>query len=186
MSDTIKCSCGFENHTSCSFCIKCGKGLPGAKPRKSRPVKSLGIEPPPAAEQPQKGTAERLQEVAENSGFAHKKTRSGWQVTVPVDGRDCAVHVLFDGKDTDGQDVISFLAVCEPARDDHAMSLLEHNSKLLYCAYAVRRLKKKRYVVVTSSQLAATADPEELQKILRSVAAGADRVRQVSASNNEA
>ena len=177
MSATVKCSCGFENHTSCTFCIQCGKTLPGTKPRKARAVKLTTVEPPPAGAAPERGTPERVEQIAKQSGVAHEKTRAGWRITVPVDERPQPVHVLFDGKDAAGNDVITFLAVAAPANDDYAVSLLAQNSKLMYCAFAIRRFKKKRYFAVTASQLAKTADPEEVRATWRAVAVQADRLR---------
>lgn len=175
---TVPCpACGAESHVTCRFCIHCGKSLPaGTAAPKRKSTKN--VTPPKPTDVPQASTADFLRQVASQAGFEEvKSTSNGLSVRLPTEGdRTQQVHVFFDGKDDQGQDVITFLSICAPVDDRAAMTLLRANSGIFYGSYAVRKIKGQEYFVVTSSQLAPTADSAEIKSIIRSVALRADRL----------
>jgi hypothetical protein len=125
------------------------------------------------------GTKALLKRVVKEAGLEYKTTKTGYRVVVPLgDGREQKVHVLFNGHDDDGQDVVSFVSICAPADDRRAMTLLRFNSKLAYAAFAVMPIGGEDHFVVTANQLASTADPDEIRKQLFEVAKRADAVEQ--------
>jgi len=173
--ETVKCSnCGFENHSSCRFCIQCGKGLKGAA---APSPKSPEPEPHESPEVPKPGTEDLLKRVAKESGYEHEPRRDGWKVLVPLgQDRRQKVYVMFNGHDDDGEDIVSFLSICGEATDRHAMTLLRFNSRIPYGAFAVKTIQGKEYFVATANQLASTADPQEIGKLLFEVARRADAI----------
>lgn len=126
---------------------------------------------------PSPDTEKILRDVATRSGYEYQETTAGYSVVVPLSNeRSQTVHVLFNGHDEEGQDIISFLSFCGPAEPRHAMEFLRLNSKLTYCAFAIRASKGSEHIVVTANQLAETADPDEIRRILSEVAKWADAV----------
>lgn len=174
--DIRKCpSCDFENHSSSQFCIQCGQDLTAeaeeAEEEQTEP------EPHERPEMPQDETERMLQRIVEESDFEHEKTRAGWKVAVTMgEDRTQKVYVMFNGKDNDGNDIISFLSVCGRARRDAAMQLLRLNSREPYGAFAVKTIQGKEYFVMVANQLAQTADLKEVQTLLTRVAVRADDI----------
>jgi hypothetical protein len=176
--DTLKCpECGFENHTSCRFCIQCGTSLAEAEPA---PAGEPG-EPEPYGrpEVARPDTEELLRRIVEESGYEHSSARAGWKVTVPLaQERRQVVYVMFNGKDDDGKDIVSFLSVCGDADEGRAMDLLRFNTTPSHGAFGLKTIRGRDYFVVTANQLADTADPDELRSILLHVARRADSVEE--------
>lgn len=174
---TTNCpSCDFENHSTSRFCIGCGTKLPASEV--AEPQSPGGPAVPVASPEPQGESTKRLlQRIAEESGFASQERQGGLTLQVPLPGdRKQTVHVLFDGKDDDGHEVLTFLSVCGKADAAYDRVLLESNNRITYCAFAVRKIQGKTYFVVTASQLVATADLQELRKVIDAVARRADRL----------
>jgi hypothetical protein len=165
-------TCQCENVSVTLFCMRCGTLLA------CQPLTDAGLPgPDPASAEARPDTETQLKRVVDHAGFVHTKTRTGYCVTVPLrEGRHQDVHIIFSGHDDDGHDVISFLSICGPADERRAMTLLRFNSKLTYAAFAVKAIGDKDYIVVTANQPAATADPEEIRKLLLAVAKHADAV----------
>ncbi|MBU0637770.1 MAG: hypothetical protein KKB50_02815 [Planctomycetes bacterium] len=172
MAGTQVCPrCSFENHSSSRFCIGCGKGLSGTG------AASGGgeLEPHENPELPQPATEDLLKRVVVQSKYEYKPTKAGFRVTVPLaEQRQQKVYVMFNGHDDEGHDIISFLSICGPRTDKHADALLRLNSRLPYAAFAIKTIEGQEFFVVTANQLAATADPEEVRKLLYHVARRAD------------
>lgn len=173
---TRTCSeCKFENHGGNFFCIQCGALLACGSGAPSLEDGDGHLEPNPSPEVPQVDTVALLERVVGRSGYESKRTAAGYRVVVPLGGdRRQRVHVLFNGQDDDGHDIISFLSICGPADEVHAMNLLRFNTKLTYGSFAVRTIRGQEYFVVTANQLAVTADAEEIHKQLFEVAKRAD------------
>ncbi|MBU0716753.1 MAG: hypothetical protein KJ749_00760 [Planctomycetes bacterium] len=172
-------SCGFANPTQAFNCAQCDILLVCTPSVVSGSKCSGDPEPDGSGKTPQASTKALLKRVVTQAGLEYKKTKTGYRVVVPLGGkRRQKVHVLFNGHDDEGQDVVSFLSICAPADDRRAMTLLRFNSKLAYAAFAVMPIDGEDHFVVTANQLAATADPEEIRKQLFEVAKRADAVEQ--------
>ncbi|MBN2559710.1 MAG: YbjN domain-containing protein [Phycisphaerae bacterium] len=179
-------TCKFENHIRSMFCVQCGTLLACAPAAPGAAGKSSEPEPQASFDTPKPDTEELLRRVVAEAGFEYDKTRAGYRVIVPIgESRRQQVHVLFNGRDDEGHDVISFLSVCGPADERRAMTLLRFNSKLVYGAFAVKRIEDRDYFVVTANQLAATADADEIRKQLAEVAKRADAVEMKLSSGGD-
>ncbi len=179
-------SCRFESPAQAFNCTRCGEMLVCTASVRSSGRGAVDPEPDESAEAPRAETEKLLERVVSGAGLEHRRTRAGYVVVVPLAGdRRQKVHVLFAGRDDEGQDVISFLSICGPADDRRAMALLRFNSKLTYAALAVRSIKGEDYFVVTANQLAATADAEEIRKMLIEVAKRADAVEKKIGSGKD-
>ncbi|MEM8865089.1 MAG: SPFH domain-containing protein [Planctomycetota bacterium] len=100
-------------------------------------------------------------------------------VTVPISGlRQQRVVVTFDTTDEHGNRLVTFSSVCGPARPEQAMTLLEYNAKMVLGAFAVRDLGSGAMVVIQANQLAETADPLEISRLLTAVAWQADKAEE--------
>lgn len=172
MADNIrKCNeCGFENHGNSRFCVQCGSDLIHEKS-----ADTGDPEPNESPEVPQNETVEVMRRIAEESGYEHEKIDAGWRIKMPMgEDRKQIVYVTFNGHDDDGNDLISFFSVCGEVLQTHAMDLLRFNSSLAYGAYAIKTFQGKEYYVMRATQLAATADTDELRNMLTYVGAYAD------------
>ena len=185
-STTRMCGyCFYDNHPGTRFCVKCGRRVEDAAPTRAG-TESEALEPHESPEVAQASTEDLLTRVVRQSGYEFSQTRAGYRVVVPV-GKDRTqkVHVLFNGHDDDGHDIVSFISICAEATERHAMSLLRLNNKLTYGAFAVKTIQGKEYFVVTANQLAETADVEEIGKQLFEVAKRADTVENLLTSGKD-
>ncbi len=79
------------------------------------------------------------------------ETERGWRITLPVGGgRKQTVHVL-RSNDDESTELIAFLSLCGPVQEDLALKLLEWNSRLTNCAFAVRAINGERMFVLNAN-----------------------------------
>jgi membrane protease subunit (stomatin/prohibitin family) len=117
--------------------------------------------------------------VAQSSGFHLQESGDQWRITVPVGPlRKQIVSVQFGGKDEEGHAVIAYQSNCGPFAEHHALSLLRYNTKLIHGAFAVVDSASGATLVLRANQLADSADPLEVTRVLTAVAWQADRVEQ--------
>jgi len=120
-----------------------------------------------------------VRSVAESAGWRIQEAGSAWHVTVPIGAlRKQTVTVNFDGKDEEGHDVIAYTSICGPASEKNAMALLRYNMKMVHGAFAVQKTGSGEVVVVQANQLADTADPLEVTRVMTAVAWQADKVEE--------
>ncbi len=176
-------SCYFQNHISAQFCTICGKTLNDAGDAQAEDQ----LVPNERPESPKSVTESLLHTVVKASGYKSRQTRAGYAVTVPLGKkRQQKVHVIFNGYDDDGNDVISFISIASQAKDSAAMSMLRLNNKMHYGSFAVKTINGKEYFVVMASQLAETADLKEISKQLFEVARRADMVENLLSKGKDA
>jgi len=185
--DIVTCpSCGAQNSRGVLFCMNCGETLNQKDRDKALEDYTLGE---PKEENPglvSLQTQHLLETIVRWSNMEASRTNGGYRITVPLEGeRRQVVHVVFNGKDRDGSEYISYLSLCGELRPGMEKKLLRLNSRLLYCACAIKDIKGAEHVVVTANQLARTADPEEVEKILRNVARKADMIEQRLSERDE-
>lgn len=132
--------------------------------------------------------------VAESAGYWIEEEESDhgdgpggvMHVTLPVNPlRKQRVEVSFDKADEEGNRLVTFSSCCGPAREDLAMRLLEYNAKMVHGAFAVRDDGAGAMVVVQANQLAETADPLEISRLLTAVAWQADRAEEKLTGGDE-
>ncbi len=120
-----------------------------------------------------------LRGVAESIGGKIAESGDIWQVTIPVGTlRRQVVTVQFGTKDSEGHDIIAYTSTCGPASEKNAMQLLRYNTKMIHGAFAVVDSTSGATVVLQANQLAETADPLEVTRVLTAIAWQADKVEQ--------
>ena len=73
---------------------------------------------------------------------------------------------------------IDISSVCGPASERTAMLLLRFNEQMVHGAFAVKGTSSGDMVVVQANQLADTADPLEVTRLLTAVAWQADKAEE--------
>ncbi|QDU96463.1 SPFH domain-containing protein [Lignipirellula cremea] len=117
--------------------------------------------------------------VANASDWSVDESADEWKVTVPIGSlRRQVVRVKFDGKDNEGHKLISFSSTCGPASEKNAMALLRYNMNTVHGAFAVQNTDSGEIVVIQANQLADTADPLEITRIVTALAWQADKVEE--------
>ncbi|NIL96862.1 MAG: SPFH domain-containing protein [Planctomycetales bacterium] len=117
--------------------------------------------------------------VAEAAGYEIGEEGDVWRITVATGSlRKQVVQVRFDTRDEEGHALISYKSVCGPATEKNAMKLLRYNTRLVHGAFAVADSGSGEMVVIQANQLAETADPMEVTRVLTSVAWQADKVEE--------
>lgn len=127
-----------------------------------------------------------VRQVVQAAGYNLREEGDTWHVQVPVGSlRKQDVVVRFGEKDEAGSDIIHFASTCGPARPDIAMKLLDYNARLVHGAFAVQDFGSGPMVVLTSNELADTADPLEISKLITAIAWQADKVEEKLVGGDE-
>ncbi len=117
--------------------------------------------------------------VAQSAGYTITEGGDRWDITVPIGSlRKQIVRVAFDRKDEDGQAILSFTSICGPSSEGNAMKLLKYNQNLVHGAFAVIEEGGQDKIAIQANQLAASADPLAVSRILSAVAWQADKVEE--------
>jgi hypothetical protein len=117
--------------------------------------------------------------VAQGAGWQLNESGDVWSVVVPIGSlRKQTVHVDFTVKDDDGNAVLGFSSVCGPASERNAMALLRYNTKMIHGAFAVQQTPAGEMIVVQGNQLANTADPLQVTRVMTAIAWQADKVEE--------
>ena len=120
-----------------------------------------------------------VRSVANSAGWQVQETGDVWQIVVPVGPlRKQTISVQFGGKDDEGHELISISSICGPASDRNAMALLRYNTKMVHGAFAVLPTPSGEVIVVQANQLAHTADPLAITRVLTAVAWQADKAEE--------
>jgi membrane protease subunit (stomatin/prohibitin family) len=120
-----------------------------------------------------------VRSVAAAGGYQLQEAGEMMHVTVPIGPlRKQTVTVDFGSKDKEGHSMISYLSACGPVRPKLAMKLLEYNAKMVHGAFAVKNLGAGDMIVIQANELAETADPLAVSRLLSSIAWQADRVEE--------
>ncbi len=102
-----------------------------------------------------------------------------WQATIPLGSlRKQTVSIDFSRRDEEGHAIIAYSATCGPATPQNALLLLRFNEQMVHGAFAVRGTPSGDMVVVQANQLADTADPLEITRLVTAVAWQADRAEE--------
>jgi membrane protease subunit (stomatin/prohibitin family) len=117
--------------------------------------------------------------VAQSSGYAVAESGDTWLVTVPVGSlRKQVVRVAFNQPGSEGQPLIRYSSTCGQATPEQAMALLRQNTQLAHGAYAIVNEGAGDMIVLTANQLADTADPLAVMRVLTAVAWQADKAEE--------
>jgi hypothetical protein len=90
--------------------------------------------------------------------------------------RKQVVTVRFGAKDRENHPIIAYSSTCGPADEKNAMTLLRYNTKMVHGAFAVEKTAAGEMIVVQANQLADTADPLEITRVITALAWQADKV----------
>jgi hypothetical protein len=117
--------------------------------------------------------------IASASGWQVQEHDDIWQIVVPVGSlRKQTVTANFAAKDAEGGAVIAYSSVCGPASPQNAMLLLKFNQQMVHGAFAVHNTPSGEMVVVQANQLAETADPLSVTRLITAVAWQADKAEE--------
>lgn len=117
--------------------------------------------------------------VVQDAGYELEEGETSWRVVVPIGSlRKQTVTVTFNEKDDEDHQVITFTSICGPASANNALVLLRYNTKMVHGAFAVVKMEDGEKVVIRANQIAQTADPLEITRVLHSVAWQADKVEE--------
>jgi membrane protease subunit (stomatin/prohibitin family) len=147
----------------------------------SAPARTPASSPSPATQlaalqAPPHDPLELVRKVAKGSGWNVKESDRAWTLEVPVGPlRRQLVHVRFDRADEAGNQLISLSSICGPAREETAMALLKHNTKMVHSSFAIEATEAGEMVVVEANQLADTADPLQISRAISAIAWQADQ-----------
>ena len=120
-----------------------------------------------------------VRSVVGAAGWQLQDTGDAWQVVVPVGAlRKQTVVVEFGRKDDEGHDLISLTSTCGPASEKNSMALLRYNTKMVHGAFAVQACPSGEMIVVQANQLADTADPLAITRVITAVAWQADKAEE--------
>ena len=72
----------------------------------------------------------------------------------------------------------SFTSICGPSSPENATKLLKYNQNLVHGAFALIEEGGQDKIVVQANQMAATADPLAISRVLAAVAWQADKVEE--------
>lgn len=131
-------------------------------------------------EQPAEEPADKdIDKDNEETKLYHPRPQTKLVVTLPVHTlRQQRVEVTFDKRDSEGNRMVTFSSICGPAQPEHATRLLEYNARLVHGAFAIRNTSSGAMVVIQANQLAETADPLEISRLLTAIAWQADRAEE--------
>jgi len=114
--------------------------------------------------------------VVVSSNWSLEEAGNAWRITVPIGSlRKQTVTVTFGGRDEEGHDVISYSSPCGPATEQNAVALLRYNTKMVHGGFAFAPSDGGEMIVVQSNQLADTADPLEVTRVITAIAWQADK-----------
>ncbi len=127
-----------------------------------------------------------IQTVAQSAGWAVAQAGDLWQVTVPIGSlRKQRVAIDFSKQDESGHGLISYSSTCGPASEKTAMQLLKFNTQMVHGAFAIQSTDAGDMIVVQANQLADTADPLEITRVVTAIAWQADKVEQTMMGTDE-
>lgn len=127
-----------------------------------------------------------VRSMADSAGWQVRESGDTWQVTVRVGAlRKQVVTVRFGGKDRENHPIIAYSSTCGPADEKNAMTLLRYNTKMIHGAFAVEKTPAGEMIVVQANQLADTADPLEVTRVITALAWQADRVEEKLVGGDE-
>lgn len=117
--------------------------------------------------------------VVQSSGWQMQESGDSFAVTVPIGAlRKQIVTIKFGGKDSEGHAMISYSSVCGPSSEQNAMLLLRYNQQMVHGAFAVQNTPAGEMVVMQANQLADTAAPLEVSRVISAIAWQADKVEE--------
>lgn len=117
--------------------------------------------------------------VAQSSGWQLQESGDSFHITVPIGTlRKQVVNVAFGGKDSEGHTIVAYSSICGPSSEQNAMLLLRYNQQMVHGAFAVQSTPAGEMVVMQANQLADTATPLEVSRVISAIAWQADKVEE--------
>lgn len=121
-----------------------------------------------------------IQQVVTGTEIDVSTTRSGWLLTVSLKGgRFQKVNVATSSSDSEGEQLIVIYTQCGPADPKKYEWALKQNLCMPYGAIGVREIKDKPMFVMVDTQLARTAQADEIRKSVLELAKRADAMEKV-------
>ncbi len=121
-----------------------------------------------------------IQQVVTDTEIDVSTTRSGWLLTVPLKGgRSQKVSVATSSSDSEGEQIIVIYTQCGPADPKRYEWALKQNLRMPYGAISIREIKDKPMFVMVDTQLARTAQADEIRKSVLELAKRADAIEKM-------
>lgn len=171
--DTLTCPhCGYENIVlTCGFCLQCGEDISAP----SLADDDAHCPDPSDGARDEGRLAQLITQASTRLAASCRATDRGWKLSIPVSsGRKQTVHVLRGDEAESDESValVAFLSVCGPVREDLAVRLLEWNSRLVQCAFAIRTIQGQKMIVIGANQ---PVDTLMLPQVIEALTTIADR-----------
>ncbi len=120
-----------------------------------------------------------VRQVAEAAGYEVSEQGQSLSIAVPLGAlRKQNITVEFGAQDAEGGALITFTSTCGPSRPEIAGKLLQYNARLVHGAFALKNFGAGEMVVIIANELAETADPLEISRLLSAIAWQSDKVEQ--------
>ncbi len=121
-----------------------------------------------------------MQQVVTGTEIDISTTRSGWLLTVSLKGgRSQKVNVAMSSSDSDGEQLMVIYTQCGPVDPKRYEWALKQNLRMPYGAIGIREIKGKQVFVMVDTQLARTAQADEVRKSVMELAKKADAMEKV-------
>lgn len=172
MSKLVCPYCHYENIVlTCGFCLHCGRDLTGVSATAESETNAA-----PSAEPQTADLESRLRAACRLLGAPLESSRNGWTAQLSTkNDRQQRIHMMETIGDNHDS-LVSFLSICGPAEPKNAMSLLECNSRLKTCAFAIRKINGNSMFVVTANYPVDVLTAREMARTINEIVAYADRV----------
>jgi membrane protease subunit (stomatin/prohibitin family) len=120
-----------------------------------------------------------VRQMAASNHWSVQDESEGLRLIVSIGPtRKQTVHVRFEDAKETGSSMIRFISACGPATEESALTFLKYNRQMVHGAFAVESTPSGDMIVLESNQLADTADPLGITRIVSAIAWQADQVEQ--------
>ena len=127
-----------------------------------------------------------VQQAFEGTEAETEQREGSWKITLPVRGdRSQAVRILLGKKDAEGAPVLIAYSECGPADPERFEWALRKNLSLPHGAIGVRDVGGKPTFVMFRTLLCDATTPEELRRVVTSIAQRADSVEKAVADEDK-
>ncbi len=111
------------------------------------------------------------------TGIAFQRNGPRAEILVRLDGgRSQKVHLFFDRVDSSGRQLVQMISICGSPGPEHFRMALGSNPTLAFATIGLAKIGQAEELVVLRTQLAHTADPEEILMGVSTLARIGDRL----------
>ncbi|MCA9188242.1 MAG: hypothetical protein R3E01_06295 [Pirellulaceae bacterium] len=123
-------------------------------------------------------SAAMVAEACQQSGYQYQERPNGLYATVQLPNDRSHTVMVTESVDRDETPILSFLAVCGKAAQRNAIPLLQMNSRLTYCSFAIRSIATRDMFVMVAHYPAAGCNVAMIGRIIAEMAKRGDSVEE--------